>query len=124
MTVIAPFCEFDQEKEWGLYSELIKAINDDIVILGSFNEYKRLFILNGAIDLRGRLSVSDSIKTIKNANLFIGNDGGLYHIASYLGIKTIVIFMKPDNFFRVAHLNKPNVKVLWRPTLTEVIQNL
>jgi ADP-heptose:LPS heptosyltransferase len=58
---------------------------------------------------------------MKVNDLFIGNDGGLYHIAAYLGIRTIVIFMLPDNIFRVGHFNKPNVKIMWRPTVDEVI---
>ena len=63
----------------------------------------------------------DVTRIICLSDLFIGNDGGLYHIAAHLGIRTIVIFMLPENIFRVGHFNKPNVKIMWKPTINEVI---
>jgi len=114
MITIAPFSQYEAAKEWPYYKELIDILTDreDIAILGSEEE------------LGWKIPLCESIETIKKSRLFIGNDGGLYHIASKLGVKTIVIFMKHEHFFRCADLNKPNVKVLWRPTIDEVMQNI
>lgn len=109
--VLAPYSEFDRGKEWPFYKELISNIGD-VAILGSEKE-------TGI-----RMPISKSIEIIKNCDLFIGNDGGLYHIASYLKKSVIVIFMKHENTFRVGHFNLPNVKILWRPTVDEVLENI
>lgn len=109
--VVAPYSEYDRKKEWPYYAELIKTLNN-VTVLGSEKE-------TGV-----NIPFCESIETIKNCDLFIGNDGGLYHIASYLGKRTIVIFMRHENIFRVGHFNLPNVKLMWRPTLDEVITNI
>jgi ADP-heptose:LPS heptosyltransferase len=118
---LAPNSEYDIEKEYPYYQELINKLSaHKVTLFGSVKENKRFV---NCFDLRGCL-LQSAIHELSKSDLFIGNDGGLYHIAANLGIKTIVIFMKPDNFFRVAHLNKPNVKVLYRPTVNEILDNL
>jgi len=106
---IAPFCQYERVKEWPDYPGLMNLTDHKYYILGSYEEtgIKR--------------TLKESIEIIKSCDLFIGNDGGLYHIAVKLGIRVIVIFMKPENIFRVGHFNKPNVKIMWKPTLPELI---
>jgi len=119
---LAPNSEYDRSKEYPYYQELINKLSaHKVTLFGSLKERDKKYF--NCFDLRGSM-LSSAIHELKRSDVFIGNDGGLYHIAANLGIKTIVIFMKPDNFFRVAHLNKPNVKVLYKPTVNQILDNL
>jgi ADP-heptose:LPS heptosyltransferase len=121
---ILPFSEFGRDREWKGYPELINSLcGHNISILGSQNELGDLNCPD-VTDYRGKLSLKETVKVIKDSDLFIGNDGGLYHIATYLGVRTIVIFIRYNTIFRMAHFNKPNVRVLWRPSVEEVIENI
>ncbi|MGB4778682.1 glycosyltransferase family 9 protein [Microbacterium sp.] len=48
-----------------------------------------------AIDLAGKLSLSESAAAIARCELFLGNDSGLQHIASSLDIPTVVVTCHP-----------------------------
>lgn len=121
---IAPFSEYERQKEWGVsnYLNLMDRLSShDINLLGSENEDYALVTDTKFNDYRGKLTIAQSSRIIYSSDLFIGNDGGLYHIASMLGVETIVIFMMPDHMARVAYFNKPNVRVMYKPTVEEVL---
>jgi ADP-heptose:LPS heptosyltransferase len=49
-----------------------------------------------AIDLDGRLSLSEAAACLERATLFIGNDSGLMHLAAAAGAPTIGLFGPTD----------------------------
>ena len=48
-----------------------------------------------AVDLSGRLSLSESAAAISECDIFLGNDSGLQHIASSLDVPTVVTTCHP-----------------------------
>jgi ADP-heptose:LPS heptosyltransferase len=51
-----------------------------------------LAALPGAIDLAGRLSLSEAAACLARMSLFIGNDSGLMHLAAAAGTPTLGLF--------------------------------
>jgi heptosyltransferase-3 len=51
-----------------------------------------LAALPGAIDLAGRLSLSEAAACLERMSLFIGNDSGLMHLAAATGAPTLGLF--------------------------------
>ena len=75
-------------KSYPYYEEVVNLLKKDFSIcsVGSKNEY-----IKNTIDKTG-LKLLDTLGIIKNSNLFLNNDSGLYHCANALGVKNIVIF--------------------------------
>ena len=48
--------------------------------------------LDGAIDLRGRLSLAEAAACLRRCALFVGNDSGLMHLSAATGIATLGLF--------------------------------
>lgn len=97
---IAPFAKFGPAKMWDIkkFNELIEILskkikNSKIYIIGTEEdlEYK-LNLLKNVIDLRGKTTLKEIIYLIKNANLFVGNDSGIMHIADAFEIPSLIIF--------------------------------
>lgn len=59
-------------------------------------------------DLTGQLSIHETAVVIEKANLFVGNDSFLMHVASAVGVPVISLF-GPTNPLRLAPLNKNSV---------------
>lgn len=51
---------------------------------------------NNALNVAGKLSLAQLATLIKNAQLFIGTDTGISHLASATGVKTIALFGPSD----------------------------
>ena len=49
-----------------------------------------------AIDLTGRLTLSQSAWIIERSRLFIGNDSGLAHVSAFSGVPSVVIMSSQD----------------------------
>jgi ADP-heptose:LPS heptosyltransferase len=67
-------------------------------VFGGPGEYERalaaplLAALPGAIDLCGRLSLTEAAACLQRCALFVGNDSGLMHIAAAAGTPTLGLF--------------------------------
>ena len=97
---ISPFVKYGPAKMWDIrkFNELIEVMkekikNSRIYIIGTRHdlEYK-LNLSKNVIDLRGKTTLKEIIYLIKNANLFIGNDSGIMHIADAFEIPSLILF--------------------------------
>lgn len=84
-------------KKYLKLSKYLKDKFDLVVLLGSSNDIKfsKLFVSEAninTIDFCGKLSLVQSAAVIKFSDYFIGNDSGLGHIASALGVPSFTIF--------------------------------
>ena len=81
------------------YKALIHKILDKykatVIILGDASD-KDLFFVPNIIDLRSRTTLGQSATLVSKADLFIGNDGGLLHMAVGLNKKTVSFFGPVD----------------------------
>mgnify|MGYP001610361454 CR=1 FL=1 len=81
------------------YKALIHKILDKykatVIILGDSSD-KELFFVPNIIDLRGQTTLGQSAALVSKADLFIGNDGGLLHMAVGLNKKTVSFFGPVD----------------------------
>ncbi len=76
-------------KSYPRYKELANIIVNhglSVCSIGTSNEY-----IEGTVNMTG-LPLLSSIGLIKNSNLLISNDSGMYHCANAVGTKNIVIF--------------------------------
>lgn len=90
--VIWPECKNNWVcKRWPYWTELAKKF-DDVAIIGEEKTPK----FSSVTDYRGKLSFLEIGGLIKNADMFIGNDGGISHFAAALGTKTFIIFGGTD----------------------------
>jgi heptosyltransferase-3 len=55
-----------------------------------------LAVLPGAIDLVGQLTLPEVVACLENADLFVGNDSGLMHLAAATGTPTVGLFGPTD----------------------------
>ena len=116
------------------YKALIHKILDKykatVIILGDLSD-KELFpchcepaidsvvgeAISNLIDLRGQTTLGQSAALINKANLFIGNDGGLLHMAVALKKKTISFFGPVDPRVYGAYPQDENRHIVLRKTL-------
>lgn len=90
-----------EEKFALLVNKIIEKYKVTIIILGDLKEKDLLSNLetglkDKVINLTGKTTLTQSAAIIGRADLFIGNDGGLLHIASALKKKTISFFGPVD----------------------------
>jgi len=92
-----------------------------IVLFGSASEKEELIdiiptkVKNAVINLIGKTSLSELIKSISKCDLFLTNDSGPMHIASALGISLVAIFGPTDvestspigGVFKIVSSNEP-----------------
>ncbi len=93
-------------KVWPLerYQELIRLLVErlaaPVVLIGGeeHSGQSRVVLPNGtpAIDLVGRLSLNELAGVLQRARLLVSNDSGPVHLASAVGLKTVVLFGTPD----------------------------
>lgn len=79
------------------------------VILGGDDVYNSSLCLSSnmhSINFCGKLSLQEAIYVISNAKLFCGNDSGLMHLASMIGIPVVEISMHPKTG-HAFHINSP-----------------
>ncbi|PLX71430.1 MAG: hypothetical protein C0602_01065 [Denitrovibrio sp.] len=89
----------DKCRRWSGYEELIRDLldktNQKIILLGLEND--KIGINDKRInDMCGKTSLSDAYHIINNANIFIGNDSGLLHLACCTSTFKIGIFTSTD----------------------------
>ena len=92
-------------KKWPYWRELVGNLEDVAVVgIEASPEFP------GATDYRGKLSFGQVGGLIRNADIFIGNEGGVSHYAAALGVKTYIIYgctdpvknMPPENAIRIS----------------------
>ena len=90
------------ERFAALFSDLAAMRNLPIVLLGSANEApmnaRVASLAAGAriFDLAGRTSLPEVLGIVSLADLFVGNDSGLAHLANAAGTPTTVVFGPTD----------------------------
>ncbi len=114
--IIAPGCKTGEmaAKRWPYFPQLAERF-EDVVIVGTaddlrrydgtafqFPEYTRLFI--------DKLTLRETAELLATANVVVGNDSGLSHIAAAVGAPTVMLF-GPTPHLTLGQL-PPNVTVL------------
>ena len=91
-------------KQWSVenFSELIKYLKkkikfERVCIVGSLKEKQIANKLKELVNIKvnsfaGNLSIAETCWLLKNAKLFLGNDGGLLHLAKAVGTRVIAIY--------------------------------
>ncbi|MCF7957217.1 MAG: glycosyltransferase family 9 protein [Phycisphaerae bacterium] len=86
-------------KRWPFYDQLLTRLREQfvgvqIVIIGTLEDDfpGRVPDEPNVIDLRGKLTLSESAWVLKNSNLAIGNDCGPMHIADAVGVRSVILF--------------------------------
>lgn len=86
-------------KKWPGYAELIRMLlekykDGQICILGTAEDTIEgdLPVIERLLDLRGRLSLSETAWMLRNSDVAVGNDSGPIHIASAVQTRSLVIF--------------------------------
>lgn len=77
-------------KRWLHWPELVSEL-EDVAVVGLMAREKRKRF-KGSVDYRGKLSLPETGGLIRNASIFIGNEGGISHYAAALGIRTYIIY--------------------------------
>lgn len=100
--VVSPFTSPARpENRWVLkkFINLINALSDnfEVTIVGTKQDNEDIKkhqndLSNNVLNLCGKTNIKQLIEVISKCNIFIGNDSGTSHIASFLNKKTIVIF--------------------------------
>lgn len=90
-----------EEKFALLVNKIIEKYNVIVIIIGDLKDKDLLSnietgLKDKVINLTGKTTLTQSAAIIDSADLFIGNDGGLLHIAVALKIKTISFFGPVD----------------------------
>lgn len=96
--VFAPFADYGPSKEWPseYYIKLGKIFEEKgykILILGSKKDRRKLKRWEKKFEnFVGKLNLIEVAHLIKNSEIFIGNDSGLFHLANALDKKSIGIY--------------------------------
>jgi len=96
--VFAPFANYGPSKEWS-YSHYIELGNIfekkgyKVIIVGAKGEKRKFDKWDKKFeDFVGKLSLIEVAYLIKNSDLFIGNDSGLFHLSNALDKESIGIY--------------------------------
>jgi len=101
--VVAPGAAYGDAKKWPLEYfrdaavKISKGTGLPVVIVGSAAERRMVEdafsgFRHKWIDLTGKTSVEELMSVVRGASLLIGNDSGVSHISSAMGIPTVSIF--------------------------------
>ncbi|RMA93135.1 glycosyltransferase family 9 protein [Hydrogenothermus marinus] len=87
-------------KIYPYFKQVIENLNENIVLVGSKedlekdkNEYKNV------LDLRGKLSLRQSLAVLSKAKLTISNDSAIAHLSRSVGTKVIMIYGATHPYF-------------------------
>lgn len=81
--------------------ELINSLNESVILIGGKNEIDISNIIESSckvINLTGKLSILESAYIISKADMYIGNDTGMSHIAACLNIPSIICWQESKTF--------------------------
>ena len=90
-----------KRKQWPQYgfrelAEILAQKSYKILLFGSSNEWQLNEEVKGsnknAINLSGKVSLSEIAAILKLSKLLVGNDSGLIHLASSVGTRTVAIY--------------------------------
>lgn len=108
------------QKRWppGHYAQLARSLTRDVVLVGGPGDAAVLNDVNVALDgpalcLAGELSFAEIAALACRADVTVGNDSGLTHLAAAAGARTVAIF-GPSDPRRYAPFT-PGVLTLWKP---------
>lgn len=96
--VIAPFANYGPSKEWPsqYYITLGKMLEETgykVLIVGSKRDREKFERWEIKFeDFVGKLNLIEVARVIKNSEVFIGNDSGLFHLANALDKKSVGIY--------------------------------
>ncbi len=118
--VLAPFVAFGPAKAWpllhvyALIRELVRHL--PVVLVGSPSERRKAAIfeeIRGVINLVGRPPLRQVAWILSRAEVVVGNDSGITHLAAATGAPTVALFFSTDPTW-----SRPvgrRVRVLYRP---------
>jgi len=96
--VLAPGCKTGEmaAKRWPLFVELAETL-DDVVVVGtpddlSRHDGSRMIFPQHVRSFVGKLTLRETAELMASAGAVVGNDSGLSHIASAVGVQTILLF--------------------------------
>ena len=96
--VLAPGCKTGEmaAKRWPLFVELAETL-DDVVVVGTPDDLtrhdgSRMLFPQHVRSFVGKLSLRETAELMASAGAVVGNDSGLSHIASAVGVQTILLF--------------------------------
>ena len=80
----------DQYKQWDKWQDLVDRLRGkhELVQIGAASDR----LLAGVMDLRGRLSLRQVAGVLHNADLFLGQIGGLMHVARAVGTRSVIAY--------------------------------
>ncbi len=96
------------QKRWSaesyveLINQILRNFDSRVLLIGGKDETELVGSIVSALndervgDLSGKLSLAQLVDTLKESDLFIGNDSGPMHIASACGIKVIGLYGPTD----------------------------
>jgi heptosyltransferase-2 len=125
MVCVSPATAYGSAKEWlpERFAELINRLDISrshlqYLFFGSSAERDGIGRIAGqcqgkAYNLAGELSLKQAVTVISRCSLFIGNDSGLMHVASALGIPLVILFGPTEPELTAPRSGK--VAVLRRP---------
>ncbi|MBC7605023.1 MAG: lipopolysaccharide heptosyltransferase II [Ramlibacter sp.] len=97
--VFAPGAEFGPAKRWPAihYTELARALDAPVVLLGSAKEGPLCDEITGAdpkqiTNLAGKTSLLDAFALIAASRATVSNDSGLMHVAAAFGVPQVAVF--------------------------------
>lgn len=97
--VDAKLKRWPEDKFCLLFDKIVEKYKAAVIIVGDLNEKDLLINLKAdknIVNLTGRTTLGQLAAAINKSDLFIGNDGGLLHIAVALGKKTVSFFGPVD----------------------------
>lgn len=80
----------DEYKQWPHWQELVDILGEkfSFVQLGA----KEDVLLKGALDMRGKLSLRECASVLYNSDLFVGQIGGLMHLARAVNCPAVIAY--------------------------------
>lgn len=106
-TASDPLREWSAKKFISLAHSLQKHGYDTQFIVSPDDRMRCQWIIDAGLSMPQFASLFDAVKYIAESGWFIGNDSGIGHLASNLGIPTVTIAVRPG----MAHLWRPD----WSP---------
>jgi len=101
-----------------LIDKILEKYNPAIIIVGDLTDSTLLGAGDSkVINCTGKLTLAQTAALIQKADLFIGNDGGLLHMAVALGIRTISFFGPVDPLVYGPYPQDPHRHSILRKTL-------